>query len=864
MESNHSGFWGGSTVTDGRVRRLQATSFAELVTRYISVPIQFPLSRKEFWDLTPKERDTKKDGAFLTSCAFSYENEGRRCDEAATHLNAVVLDLDEGEFLKEFAAFPDTISEALYPFNHVIWHTAKSTPQKPRLKIMLEVAPCHPSNLKRILSLAIFRLGLPSDFKGVKESGVISQAQYRPICFRGDAFTSVIGSRTSGTAIHISDLPELEPEEEEMLNGRTYACDPSEADDEFFGLAYLPVAGLKPEDVREALAAIDPDVTRPVWMEVAAALRHQFTDEDEARETHDMFVEWSERGTKFAGRKDVWSMWRSLKPYCKGRAPITIRSLYHHAQAAGWENTKVATKIAQSIQEWFASCQNPDELMLEGAKRIASMPFANAVVEESLIIAWRKRLAAVGDTIDKATLKKELARVRKADKKAKQDARGENLPPWLRGVVYVGTSDAFVTLGNGVALKPGAFDRYYSKELMPTDEVPANGVPVMQPSACALNIHKILRVDETLYNPTGKPDEEVYRDKETGKLLLNIYNFNSVPVADPEFSVRAEKLIRQLIDCLAKEPYLREMILDYLALQVQFPGRKIPWSFMIQSAPGVGKGTLSEIMQSVLGKPNVNIISPSMMSASFNEWALGSLFSIFNEVHIPGDRRDQIMNAIKPLISDPTISVMLKHRDGKCQVQNFTNYIAFTNDKSATYLSAEDRRWCVIFSPLQTRKQVLALQDTGHFEQVRWLITPAGASALRYFFMKRVISENFPLNGHAPETAYRNEVVEASKNALQVQIEDCIEDNEEPLISAEVIHDGRLKDKLCRNPRDASFLSRYLSLLGFERDGAKRVQLDGFRGHIWTHTEKWTGKDPIAFLKERMNQLPDLDDPTFE
>jgi len=31
-----------------------------------------------------------------------------------------------------------------------------------------------------------------------------------------------------------------------------------------------------------------------------------------------------------------------------------------------------------------------------------------------------------------------------------------------------------------------------------------------------------------------------------------------------------------------------------------------------------------------------------------------------------------------------------------------------------------------------------------------------------------------------------------------------------------------------------------------------------------THIEKWTGKDPIAFLKERMKQLPDLDDPTFE
>ncbi len=860
--SSHPGFWGGSSVLTGKARRLSATSFREVVERYVNLPVAFPMTRDEFRSLDEKERNAKKDSAFITACAFVGENEAVRNDANATHTVASILDLDEGDFVKDFDEHPETIAEHLYPFSFVCWRTASWTKENPRLKIMVDVAPCHPSNHRRIRDFLASRLGIPSDFKGVRESGVISQPQYRPLQFRGEDFTAVIASRTTGIPVHLSDLPELEIEEEELINGRTYACDPNEAEDEFFGLAYLPVAGLKPADISEALNAIDPDCDYKTWIEVAAAMRHQFTEEEDAHEVYEMFVEWSSRGVKFAGRRDCWAKWKSFRPYAKGRAPISVRTLYKHAMTAGWDNVKVAKKISQTITEWFAECQSVEDLMLEGAKRIAAVPFRNDAVEEALIIAWRKRIVALGgENIDKATLKKQLTRVRREDKQAKQDARGADLPTWLRPQVYVATSDTFNNLGNGIALKPAAFDRMFAMHLMPKEgEIPANGVPIMQPSAYALNMHKILRVEETRYDPTQKEDEKIFECKETGRLLLNTYDFNTLPVPDPEFAPVAEKLIRQAVSVLAKEEFIRELLLDYLALQVQFPGRKIPWSFLFQSAPGVGKGTLGEIIEAVLGPSNVKIVSPTMMSASFNEWAVGSAFAVFNEVHIPGERRDQVMNAIKPLISDPTIAISLKHRDGQCRVKNVTNYIAFTNEKTATHLAAEDRRWCIVFSYYQTRAQVLALQATGHFDQIRWLTTPAGASALRYFLMKRVISEDFPLTGHAPDTAYRSEVVMQSKNTLQIAIEDCIEDGDEPLISAEVIHDGRLKEKLCpRNPREASLLTRYLSLIGYERTG-QRIMLEGSRGHLWTHTERWTnGKNPIEHLKERMRQVPELE-----
>ena len=864
---NETTYWGGSSVMGGKVRKLNATSFRQIVERYVNIPVQHSLTRQEFWQLpTDRDRDKAKDAAYICACSFNYDSEGHRCDEAATQTVAVVLDLDSGEWVKDFDENPETLAEHLYPFSFVCWRTAKYRKESPRLKVMVDVSPCHPSNHRRIVAFIAARLGLPSDFKGVIESSVVSQPQYRPLQFKGEDFTAVIASRVTGIPVSLTDVPELDEDDMEQLNGRTYACDTSEGEDEFFGLAYLPVAGLKPEDIREALDAIDPDITYKPWVEIAAALRHQFTEEQDAQEAYEMFVEWSSRGTKFQGRRDCWNKWRSLKPYARGRAPVTVRTLYKYALDAGWDSGRVAAKLSLTVEQWLDKCTDKDELMQEGAKRIVSLPFRNDVVEEALINAWRTRIKIVaGETIDKTTLKKEIKKVRSADKKAKADARGENIPSWLRPIVYVATTDTFNNLGTGIALKPAAFDRFYAHELMPKDETPANGIPIIQPGPYALNILKILRVEETLYDPTRSEDEKLFTDEDTGRLILNTYNHNSVPVADPEHKDRAEKLIRQAINPLVAEPHLREMLLDYLALQCQFPGRKVPWSFLIQSAPGAGKGTLGEIMQAVMGASNVKIISPIQMAAAFNEWATGAAFAIFNEVHIPGDRRDQVMNSIKPCISDPIISLNLKHRDGECRSKNFTNYLAFTNFKDAAHLAAEDRRWCIIFAPLQTREQVLGLQGTGHFDEIRWLITPEGASALRYFFLKRKISPDFPLTGHAPDTKYRAEVVNASKNQLQIAIEDVIDDATDPLVGREVIHDGRLRELVCRMPKDAAFLTRYLSLMGYERDSRGRVTVDGSRGYLWTNVNRWhAGDDALAFLKKRLKAAPELDEPVFE
>lgn len=850
-----SGYFGGTSVRTGMVRRLTASNFRELVDRYVHVPVQIPITRAEFWNMPDDNaRDDYKDGPFVAACGFAYESEGPRNDNSATDLRLVIFDLDEGPWVKDFDESPDTLAEHLYPYSFVAWRTAKYRKSAPRLKVVVDVSPCDPRYHRPMVDFLADRLGIPREFKGARESKVLSQPQYRPVLFKGEDFEAVIASRLSGIPLSPSDLPLPSFDDEDSPEGRTFAA-PVVDDDEFFGLSCLPVPDTTIEDVRSALFAIDPDCDYKRWIEVVAALRHQFTDEDDARAAYEMFVEWSEQGDKFRGRRDCWTKWKSFQPYAKGRPPVTIRTLYRHAIDSGWDHSKVSVKHCVSVEDWLAETDDRNTLISEGARRIAMVPFSSDVVEEVLLNAWKKRISAVGGgTIALATLRREVAKVRRNDRKVDFSAGQDKIPPWLRPMVFVGSEDLFVSLATGAEFKPAAFDRYYEKELLPKDDTPPTGRAEVTPATFALNIVQVQRVEYRSYDPTQNCEDRFFFDDETGRAMLNLYDPNSVPVGDPEYAREAEARFRQLIAPLVREAALQELLIDYCAFLVQHPGEKITWSFLIQSAQGAGKGTLTEVMEGVLGPVNVKVISSEMVRSGFNEWARNAVLGVFNEIYIPGDRRDQVMNSLKPLISDLTIPISIKHKDSQNRVRNTMNYLAFSNFKDACAMTDSERRWCVVFSPVQTREQVLSLQHVGHFDQVRWLLTPEGTAGLRYYLERRKFSDDFEPKGHAPDTPYRREVVASSKNPLQVAIEEAIEDAVDPLITKEVIHENRMCELVCRSPREQSLVHRYLAALGYERYTMNRVMVgSGPKSYLWVNYRHWqNGIAPQKFLEQRL------------
>ena len=496
--------------------------------------------------------------------------------------------------------------------------------------------------------------------------------------------------------------------------------------------------------------------------------------------------------------------------------------------------------------------------MHEGARRIAAMPFRNDVVEEALVLAWRKRLIELtGNAIDKAILRKEIARARKAENNAKHEARKENLPSWLQPQCYVATEDIFFNFATGVKLKPAAFDRYFEKELIPKEDVPANGKALILPAAYALNLMDIPRVDGTIYCPLYQGEDPYFEIN--GRRFLNTFDRIHIPVEDPEYSEKAGELLRSHIALLVAEPWIQDVVLDYLAFLVQHPGQKIPWLPCIQSAEGTGKGFLGKILASVLGQGNVKIVSPEIIRSEWNDWMLGAQFFILEEIHFPGERREAVMNTLKPFITDPVIPVNQRNTSARNE-PNWGNAIAFTNFPDALHLKEWDRRWMFIRSPLQTSAQVAAVNESGHFEKMEWLLTDAGAGGLRYWLRKRAISENFPINGPAPKTAYRSAVVEGSKNSMQITIEDIIADDEEPLVSRLVVSVGRLSELIFKgSTKESNRVTAYLTAIGYERwaDG-KRFNIDGTRSAIWVLKGEWPEGDcPPEYLRRRLKLMQD-------
>jgi len=852
---DHPGYFGGSTVRDGMVRRLQATTFKELV-EVINVPIHIQLTRKEF--LAHPEKNTIKDGLWVSPCAYDYEVEGKRGNAHATQQVLLCFDFDGGKFAGDFDRNRETLRMHLHPFNYVCWRTASYTGQDPHLRLVVEVVPFSPEHLRRYIQFLCKSLGAPPDFKGVVETSTISQPAYRPVKFKNEEFTAVLASRTDGRALQESDLPDPAEELAEVMGEKTYGSKHTDLTD--LGLAYMPLASVTLEDFKDALSAIDPDCDYRTWLTVCAAARHQFPDEADAREAHDAFDEWSSGGTKYRGRGETWAKWKSFKPYAEGRAPVTIRSLFKLAIEAGWNSSKAATRHRGTVDEWIAGCEDPEELMQEGPERIVSLPFRNEVVEEDLVVLLQDRIKELnGRRLEKRVIYREMSKARRRDKAQDREKLTTEPPAWLRPICYVSAINQFHNFGNSTGTSPEAFNNTYSPELMPKDgaEVALNGKPAMTPSDYARNIVGIPIVDDVMYYPLHQGEDPFF--KIDGKSYLNLYNPMTVPIATPDRAEEAGAMVTRLVDAIVAEVEYREVLLDYMAVPVKWPGRKVPWGTLIQSEEGAGKNYLGDVMSGALGHPNVRIVDATTICDKWNDFhTQGCVWCIINELLIPGERREKVTNMIKPLITDPIITINEKYRSAR-NIPNFVNYMVFTNFRDAIHLKPGDRRWFVIFSKLQTKAQIVALTNTGIFKDLESLKNEL-SGALRYWLLHREIAKDFPFDGPPPVTKYRQMIIDDSTNPLQEAIEDILRHKADPMVQDDVLSAWHLTSALPHDMRKQyTRVSHYLHALGYEKF-RDRSYVNGHRSDVWIHADRFiTGiGDPVDVLEWRGKAAGDI------
>ena len=193
-----------------------------------------------------------------------------------------------------------------------------------------------------------------------------------------------------------------------------------------------------------------------------------------------------------------------------------------------------------------------------------------------------------------------------------------------------------------------------------------------------------------------------------GMKRVNSYLHDRVPEADPSWKEKGDwKLIQNHYLGLFENPEVGHKLLQWMAFNVQNTGHKILWAPIVCGVQGDGKSSIANILRACMGGTNVKEIGAGDVKSAFNDWAEGAAVVAMEELRVKGHNRHDVMNALKPLISNPNVSIN-KKGIGRYESQNVTNYVAFTNYEDALVLDENDRRWEAFFSKYTKREKMLS------------------------------------------------------------------------------------------------------------------------------------------------------------
>lgn len=221
----------------------------------------------------------------------------------------------------------------------------------------------------------------------------------------------------------------------------------------------------------------------------------------------------------------------------------------------------------------------------------------------------------------------------------------------------------------------------------------------------------------------------------------------------------------------------QRILLDYLAHNIKYPGHKIPWAPVIQSAEGAGKGIIKHLMDYCMGEnytypPNAKELTDS--GSKFNAWMRAKLFIMADEIKVD-DKRDMI-EVLKPLISEKKNEIQGKGVD-QDKEDNFANWLFFTNYKDAVPINKNSRRFCIFYSAFQSAEQleIWGLNEAYFKSLYDWLDADGGAIMYDYFINHYPL-ERGAIPMRAPNTSSTPEVLMQSMGPVQRMVMEAVDD----------------------------------------------------------------------------------------
>lgn len=609
-------------------------------------------------------------------------------------------------------------------------------------------------------------------------------------------------------------------------------------------IADVTTIDLTDEEVDDLLDKVDPaELTYGVdegvfgWANVIAALSHHYRGSDEGLQKA---LAWSSRNPDKHDDQTTRIKYRSFAKGIGDRAPITLASVIQHVKGDGGaidrgllDELLDEVKRISTIDDY---CTMRDKV--RGLSAIDLPDDSRALVAAAIAEGFGKVAG-----LTKTEIKKALTRERVSGPTSKSV---QALPEWAEGWCYVEKTNEFYHIPTRYGINRDAFNARYSR--MP--ECIGNE---MLASTFALNHCRMETYADEMYWPgRGETFEH------GGHTYINSYLVAGVVPRTPVSDEDADVIMRveDHFNLLISDGGDRRILLDWLSYVYSNPGKRVNWSPILQGGQGSGKSFIGEMMAAVMGRRNSTSISGDILNDPYTGWAEGSVLCCVEEIRISGANRFELMDRLKPYITNPEVSIRQKYKPVKV-VPNFTNYLFFTNHKDAIPISSDDRRYAIIYSDLQGRDHIEAAiggADAGkdYFDKLFDAIHHH-PDLVAWWLATRQISAAFNPTGRAPATSCHDEIIALSEHPTDSFLLELIEEHECDVINGDVVDITHLAT-LCKlngdeMPKSMAIRSAMLRL-GYSPMGSRVMVPKLRRMHtVWYRKDKFKSEQAVELVK---------------
>lgn len=580
---------------------------------------------------------------------------------------------------------------------------------------------------------------------------------------------------------------------------------------------------LSADELRKKLLLVPNNHDHDTWFQVGMALWHQFDGEQAGL---DLWHEWSESAVNYDGAV-LDARWETFDAEGKNREPLTARFILKLAQE---QAEVIAVETFREIREALMEADDLTKLK-EAAERCKHLEFD--VLQRSMIVGiLQKRYKEIAKTNLTVGIARDLVRY--------ENPASVELPHWLDGFVYVQFDKTFYSYTKRVGMATEAFNASYGRFMLTKKDVlEGKSSPEHVPSQYALNTKQIPVVFNTMYLP-GEDDLFTYNSK----AFVNTYSDKNIPDI-PDKLNRAEleaiEIVKAHMVHLVAAEQDRETLLDAFAFIVQNPGKRLNWAILLQGTEGDGKSFWAGLLAATLGPDNLTNLHAQAMEEKYNGWSENAQVVFFEEIKLHGHNRFDVLNKVKPLITNVMVSVRRMQTD-IYSVVNTVTYILTTNFRDALPLDDNDTRYFIVFSRWQTKEALAAFVAKNPDYYARLYGTLQYGGALRKWLLARKISPTFSADARAPDSRGRTEMV---RNAISEEAE-CLDEilRSSPRMDLcwHLVNTTELAQEMQGRGVDVPYgkaMGKLLLAAGFTR--LKRVRMGGDTPMFWSrYPDKFT------------------------